>query len=293
MKGASERAGAASGVAIACQGVSFAYLEGDRGVKALNEVTFSLSAGATVALLGPTGSGKSTLLQAMRGLLEPNEGEVRLDGLSRGEPGFAERQREVGIVFQTPEMQLFAMSAFEDVSFGPRQLGWPTDDVRAAAEEAMEQVGLPVAVFGARHPYSLSGGEQRRLALAGVLAMRPRVLLLDEPFVSLDPVARRELAAVLRALVAGGIGLIVATHDVDHAWALCEERLVLDGGRLVASGPWRFGDGGEADLVRHRLAVPFPVRLWERLGRPLTGAPRSAEQAAEALVAPAARKGSG
>ena len=99
-------------------------------------------------------------------------------------------------MFQTPELQLFAASAREDVAFGPRRLGWPEAEVAAAVDEALELVGLPPEQFGGRHPYALSGGEQRRLALAGVLAMRPRLLLLDEPFVSLDPATRRELVAV-------------------------------------------------------------------------------------------------
>jgi energy-coupling factor transport system ATP-binding protein len=269
---------------IACEGVSFSYEEGDRGVQALSDVSFSLSAGATVALLGPTGSGKSTLLQVIRGLSTPDAGVVRLDGLSPGEPGYAERQRQVGIVFQTPEMQLFAMTCLDDVSFGPQQLGWEDAAVRAAAEEALERVGLPVSVFGNRHPYSLSGGEQRRLALAGVLAMRPRVLLLDEPFVSLDPAARRDLVGIVRALAADGVGLVLATHDVDQAWALCEERLVLDHGHLVSAGAWRFDQDGEADLLAHHLAVPFLVRLWQRLGRSLDTLPREADQAATALA---------
>ena len=114
-----------------------------------------------------------------------------LDGSAAARPDYAELQRQVGLVFQTPELQLFAASAREDVAFGPRRLGWPEADVAAAVDEALELVGLPPERFGGRHPYALSGGEQRRLALAGVLAMRPRLLLLDEPFVSLDPATRR------------------------------------------------------------------------------------------------------
>jgi energy-coupling factor transporter ATP-binding protein EcfA2 len=253
-------------------------------VPALRDVAFTVAAGTSTALLGPTGSGKSTLLQVMRGLLGPDGGRVAIDGLGPEDPSYGESQRALGLVFQTPELQLFAPTAIEDVAFGPRQLGWPPDEVEAAATRALELVGLPRASFAGRHPYSLSGGEQRRLALAGVLAMHPRLLLLDEPFVSLDPAGRRELAAVLARLREEGCGLILATHDVDQAWALCDERLVLDGGRLVATGSWNFGAGGARVLLDHRLQVPFLVELWRRLGRPAEAAPKTAAAAAEALA---------
>ncbi len=270
-------------LSIECEHLSFAYDEGGHVLPAVVEVSLSVKPGASVALLGATGAGKSTLLQLVRGLLEPEMGLVRLDGVAPGEAGYAEHRREIGLVFQMPEMQLFAMSANEDVAFGPRQLGWGPQDVDEAVRQALEQVGLPPEQFGSRHPYSLSGGEQRRLALAGVLAMRPRLLLLDEPFASLDPGARRELGAVLRALLATGMGMVLATHDVDQAWALCDERVILSKGRVVAAGPWEFGAGGEEALERHRLRAPSLVELWRRLGRATSTAPKSAVQAAEDL----------
>jgi len=268
---------------LSCRGLTVAYVEAGRAIPALTDVSFDVAAGVSVALLGPTGAGKSTLLQALKGLLEPETGVVALDGLTAADEGFAARRREVGLVFQRPELQLFAGSAREDVAFGPRRLGWPADDVAVAVEAALELVGLPPTRFGERHPYALSGGEQRRLALAGVLAMRPRLLLLDEPFVSLDPAARRALAAVLRRLLGGGTTLVLATHDVDAAWELCDHRLVLDEGRLVAAGPWAFGAGGEESLVEHGLEPPFLVELWRRLGRSAAEAPRTCAAAAEAL----------
>jgi energy-coupling factor transport system ATP-binding protein len=268
-------------LSIECEHLSFAYDEGGHVLPAVVEVSLSVKPGASVALLGATGAGKSTLLQLVRGLLEPEMGLVRLDGVAPGEAGYAEHRREIGLVFQMPEMQLFAMSANEDVAFGPRQLGWGPQDVDEAVRQALEQVGLPPEQ--SRHPYSLSGGEQRRLALAGVLAMRPRLLLLDEPFASLDPGARRELGAVLRALLATGMGMVLATHDVDQAWALCDERVILSKGRVVAAGGWGFGAGGEEALERHRLRAPSLVELWRRLGRATSTAPKSAVQAAEDL----------
>ncbi len=275
----------AVGLDVVCEGLSFAYDEGGRRVPAVRDVGLTIAAGASVALLGPTGSGKSTLLQLIRGLLTPDAGRVTLSGAAPSDQDYGARQREVGLVFQTPELQLFAATAADDVAFGPRQLGWPPGEVDAAVARALELVGLPEPSFGRRHPYSLSGGEQRRLALAGVLAMRPRLLLLDEPFVSLDPAGRRDLAAVLERLKGEGSGIVLATHDVDQAWALCDERLVLADGELVAAGPWGFeGDAGATVLREHRLEVPFLVQLWQRLGRPAGAAPRTAAAAAEALT---------
>ncbi|NLE21972.1 MAG: ABC transporter ATP-binding protein [Actinobacteria bacterium] len=276
--------GIAAGMSVRCDGIGFSYAEAHTPIPALRSVTFELAAGRSLALLGPSGSGKSTLLQVIKGLDTPEAGTVALDGLRPDAPGYDAARREVGLVFQTPELQLFATSAREDVAFGPRRLGRPEEEVQAAVEEAMELVGLPPEVFGGRHPYALSGGEQRRLALAGVLAMRPRLLLLDEPFVSLDPATRRELVRILVRLRSGGVTLVLATHDVDLAWALCDDLLVLDGGRVVASGPWDAGEAGRALRAAGRLREPFLVELWRRLGRDAAAAPpRTAAEAAEAL----------
>jgi energy-coupling factor transporter ATP-binding protein EcfA2 len=270
-------------VKIECRTLGFAYDEGGRPVPAVKGVDLVVETGSTVALLGPSGSGKSTLLMLMRGLLEPDAGSVILDGTVAADREFARRRREIGLVFQEPETQLFAATARDDVAFGPRQLGWSAAAVDAAVAEALDMVGLPAGAFGERHPYSLSGGEQRRLALAGVLAMRPRTLLLDEPFVSLDPRARRDLAAVVRRLVTGGMGLVLATHDIDQAWSLCDERLLMVGGELVAAGDWDFAGAGAELLAAHRLRTPFFIDLWRRLGRPLADAPRTVAAATEAL----------
>jgi energy-coupling factor transporter ATP-binding protein EcfA2 len=272
-----------AGMALACRGLGFSYEEARAPIPALRDVEFEVPAGGSLALLGASGSGKSTLLQVVKGLDPPEAGAVELDGAGAGEDGYAGLQREVGLVFQIPELQLFAASAREDVAFGPRCLGWPEADVAAAADEALELVGLPPARFGDRHPYTLSGGEQRRLALAGVLAMRPRLLLLDEPFVSLDPATRRELAKILSRLREDGVTLVLATHDVDLAWALCDRLLVLDDGRVVAAGPWDIGEAGRELLAASRLREPFLVELWRRLGRDPAAAPRTAAEAAEAL----------
>jgi energy-coupling factor transporter ATP-binding protein EcfA2 len=276
--------GAARGLSLECRAVGFSYQEARAPVPALHDVSFVLGAGRSLALLGASGSGKSTLLQVVKGLDAPETGAVLLDGAGAGEAAYAGLQRQVGLVFQTPELQLFATSAREDVAFGPRRLGWTEDEVAAAVDEALELVDLPPDLFGDRHPYALSGGEQRRLALAGVLAMRPRLLLLDEPFVSLDPATRRELVTILSRLRADGVTLLLATHDVDLAWALCDELLLLDAGGVAASGAWDLGEAGRELLAASRLREPFLVELWRRLGRDPREAPRTYSAAAEALA---------
>jgi energy-coupling factor transport system ATP-binding protein len=273
-----------AGMSVACREVSFSYKEGDTSVPALREVTFDLSAGGAMALIGASGSGKSTLLQVMRGLDEPEAGTVVLDDVEPGAAGYADRRREVGLVFQVPEMQLFAATARDDVAFGPRRLGWSEPDVRTAIAAAFDLVGLSESQYGDRHPYSLSGGEARRLALAGVLAMRPRLILLDEPFVSLDPASRHDLVGVLERLKANGVTLLLVTHDVDLAWRLCELRVLLASGRVATAGPWDFAGGDGALLAVNRLREPLLVELWRRLGRGVERAPRTLEAAAEALA---------
>ena len=273
----------AVGMSLACAAVSFSYEEARAPIPALRDVSFELRAGGSLALMGASGSGKSTLLQVIRGLDAPESGAVLLDGAGAADAGYLALQREVGLVFQAPEL-LFASTAREDVAFGPRRLGWPEAQVTAAVETALDVVGLPAEHFAERHPYALSGGEQRRLALAGVLAMRPRLLLLDEPFVSLDPGTRRQLVGILERLKASGVTLLLATHDVDLAWALCDELLVLGEGRLVTAGPWDFSAAGGRLLAANRLREPFFVELWRRLGRDAQRAPRDAAAAAEALL---------
>ena len=249
----------APGMGVSCNGVSFSYEEGGAQLPALRDVSFALPAGGSLALLGASGAGKTTLLQVLRGLDRAESGAVLLDGVEPDGAAYPGLQRQIGLVFQQAELQLFAATAREDVAFGPRRLGWAEAEVAEAVDAALDLAGLPAADFGERHPYSLSGGEQRRLALAGVLAMRPRLLLLDEPFVSLDPGTRRDLVAVLKGLKAGGVTLLLATHDVDLAWSLCDRRLLLAEGRVEAVGDWDFAGAGGSLLAANRLREPFLV----------------------------------
>jgi len=208
---------------------------------ALKGVDVSLAAGSAVALIGPSGSGKTTLAQHLNGLLKPSEGRVLLDGediWGPGADGTAVR-RKVGLIFQFPELQLFEETLAEDVAFGPRNLGHGPAEVTRLVRDALDLVGLPVDDFGPRSPISLSGGERRRAAIAGVLAMDPQVLVLDEPTAGLDPQTAAVLSRVLRHLRAEGRTLLLITHDMDLVAELADRVIVLVDGAVAVSGPVR------------------------------------------------------
>lgn len=209
-------------------GTSFAH-------RALDAVSLDLEVGEFVLVLGPTGSGKSTLLRVAAGLLPVSCGSVVLDGTCIDGPLFRS-PGGVGLVFQTPENQLFAERVIDDVMFGPRNLGMTQAEATDAAREAMEAVGLSLEAFAERSPFTLSGGEARRVALAGVLAMRPQYLLLDEPTSGLDANGR---AAVTGAMMAAckEAGLLVVSHDAEEFLGLADRVLILVDGRTAYYGP--------------------------------------------------------
>jgi cobalt/nickel transport system ATP-binding protein len=226
------------------------------GRRALNEITFEVTAGECVGLVGPNGAGKTTLFLRLCGVLPGKPGQVLVNGLDPADPAQRRKLPEtVGVVFQNPDDQLFSPTVLEDVAFGPLNLGATADEARARAAEAMAAVGLADA--GERVPFQLSGGQKRRAALAGVLAMRPAVLLLDEPSMFLDPRGRRELIGVVRDLQ--GTKLI-ATHDLELVLDTCSRVLVLDSGALHADGS-AATLLADADLMdRHGLEVPYRLR---------------------------------
>jgi len=216
--------------ALRVTGLSHTYADGR---VALGNVTFEVGAGERVALVGPNGAGKTTLFLRLCGVLPGMPGQASVAGLDPAEPAHRKKlPGVVGVVFQNPDDQLFSATLLEDVAFGPLNLGATADEARDRADEALARVGLAGA--GERTPHRLSGGEKRRAALAGVLAMRPEVLLLDEPSMFLDPRGRRELIRLLNALPGT---MLVATHDLDLVHDACSRVIVLDGGRVVADGP--------------------------------------------------------
>lgn len=205
---------------------------------ALEDVSFTLEDGEFFGIAGHTGSGKSTLVQHMNGLLVPTRGQVLVDGADiANKQAAAEARGHVGLVFQYPEHQLFAASVFEDVAFGPRNMGVPEAELEGVVREALALVDLDYEVVHSMSPFELSGGQQRRVALAGVLAMQPSTFILDEPAAGLDPAARRELLALVQRLhKENGNTIVLISHNMDDLAALCDHILVLNTGRVHALG---------------------------------------------------------
>ncbi len=201
------------------------------GTPALCGVSFRIHHGEAVGVVGANGAGKSTLLLQLNGLLEPASGEVRIGDVALSRNTRAQVHRSVGFVFQDPDDQLFMPTVFEDVAFGPLNLGLSEDEVRARVTSALETVGCPQ--LAGRAPYHLSGGEKRAVAIAGVLAMTPSILVLDEPSAGLDPAARRRLIGLLGSFTHTRI---IATHDLDLVLEVCSRVLVMHQGELRADG---------------------------------------------------------
>jgi energy-coupling factor transporter ATP-binding protein EcfA2 len=226
------------------------------GRLALDRVSFELQAGERVALVGPNGAGKTTLFLRLCGVLTGQPGEVLVNGL---DPANATQRKQlpkqIGVVFQNPDDQLFSATVLEDVAFGPLNLGATADEARRQASATMESVGL--TGFDERSPHRLSGGEKRRAALAGVLAMKPGVLLLDEPSMFLDPRGRRELIRTICDLPGT---LLLATHDLDMVLDCCPRTMVLDGGAVMADGPTAELLADERLMTTHGLEVPYRLR---------------------------------
>ncbi len=241
--------------AIEVRDLCFAYPD---GTAALRGVSLSIAAGECVGLVGPNGSGKSTLLLHLNGLLPETwtGGEaVLIGGVAVGPATLAQVRRKVGLLFQDANDQLFCPTVWEDVAFGPQQLGLAESEVRARVESALATAGL--AGFGKRAPHHLSAGEKRRVCLAGVLACEPSVLVLDEPSSTLDPKGRRELRALLRQIP---ITKLIATHDLELVVELCGRVVVLDGGTIVAQGPTVEVLADEALMLRHGLERPHALQ---------------------------------
>ena len=207
--------------------------------RALKNVSFSLAKGRVALLMGPSGSGKSTLIQHLNGLLKPTSGRVIFDGqvVGQSKTELLELRRRLSLVFQLPEEQFFSETVFDEVAFAPRNAGFSESTVKRRVAEALSLVGLKPELFKARHPFHLSAGQKRLVALAAVLSLEPEVLVLDEPTAGLDPGGRQRLYNLLEVLnKKQGMTLLIATHHFDEAAALAEEVLVLSEGELVMKG---------------------------------------------------------
>ena len=240
---------------------------------ALRDIDFAIEDGEFFGIAGHTGSGKSTLIQHMNGLLHPTAGRVTVDGADLADKRVAARIRcAVGLVMQYPERQLFAASVAEDAAFGPRNLGLGETEAAERAREALTTVGLDPGVIGPKSPFELSGGQQRRVALAGVLAMRPRLLVLDEPAAGLDPQGRAAILQLVASLHAQGITIVMVSHSMDDLAHLADRILVLANGRQHSLGTPAEVFRRAEDLRAVGLDVPAPNRMADALraaGMPL------------------------
>ena len=237
--------------AIELANLSYRYHD---GTEALRGVSFPIAPGECVGLLGPNGSGKSTLLLHLNGILPDDQdanGAVRIAGETITRHNVESIRRQVGLVFQNPDDQLFCPTVAEDVAFGPQQLGLPEAEINLRVQQALNQVGLPN--FGHRAPHHLSHGEKRRVCLAGVLACNPTVLVLDEPTSDLDPRGRKEFKALIHQWP--GTKLI-ATHDLEMVVELCPRSIILDRGGVVADGRTVELLNDEALMLAHGLEKP-------------------------------------
>jgi cobalt/nickel transport system ATP-binding protein len=248
--------------AIHAVGLTYAYPNGQR---ALNDVDLHVGHGERVAVLGPNGAGKTTLMLHLNGLMR-GDGALEVAGVEVRRENLAELRRKVGLVFQDPDDQLFMPTVEEDVAFGPLNVGLDPDQAINRVTEALAAVRMTAAAK--RAPYQLSMGERRRVAIATVLAMRPSLLVLDEPSANLDPRARRELREVLDTI---DRTMIVTTHDLPLAAELCERALILAGGRIVADGPCHEILADQDLLAAHDLELPAGFDLDRLI--PLSGTP--------------------
>ena len=222
------------------------------GHAALRGVDLHVHPGERVALLGPNGAGKTTLVLHLNGILRPDSGQVTISGLPVADDSLLEVRRRVGIVFQDPEDQLFMPTVAQDVAFGPRNLGLRGPELQERVDEALAAVD--VADLADRPPHHLSFGQRRRVAIATVLAMRPEILVLDEPSSNLDPAARREVADLLRRLE---VTVLMVTHDLPYALELCERSVVLSDGEIVGDGSTAEVLGDRELMAAHRLELPY------------------------------------
>lgn len=232
-------------------GLHYAYPDGN---KALNGVSLTIGKSERVALLGPNGAGKTTLVMHLNGILSPTSGSINiaeftLDGSNKE---ITKKVREkVGIVFQDPDDQLFMPTVFEDVAFGPTNMGLTASEIERRSVKALEMVGM--LALKERAPHHLSFGQRRRVAVATVLAMEPEILILDEPSSNLDPASRRELSEILLAL---DVTILMVTHDLPYAFEICERSLILNQGAIVADDTTVKILRNEKLLADNRLELP-------------------------------------
>lgn len=223
--------------------------------KALSALSFTILHGESVAIIGANGAGKSTLLSHFTGILTPTSGMVRIGDYPLNKNTVKQIRRTVGMVFQNPDEQLFMPTVFDDVAFGPLNLGLPQEEVRERVMSALARVGAEE--LASRPPYKLSGGQKRAVAIASVLSMLPDILVMDEPSSNLDPYSRRQLIKLLQSFTHTKI---IATHDLDLVLDVCHRTIVLNAGKIIADGPTQEVFQNEALLVESHLEKPLRLQ---------------------------------
>ncbi|MGI6649900.1 MAG: energy-coupling factor transporter ATPase [Bacillota bacterium] len=279
-------------MSLIIENLSHTYMPGTPyATQALDQVNLTIEKKEIVGLIGPTGSGKSTLIQHLNGLLKPTSGRIQIDGLilneAKGEQMRQLRQK-VGLVFQFPEEQLFEETVFDDVAFGPRNMGTPEEKIASRVRWALEAVGLNYEEIYRRSPFNLSGGQMRRVAIAGVLAMRPQILILDEPTAGLDPQGRDSLLNQIRCLWRKlSLTVILVSHHLDELARLANRLIVMHQGKIVLDAP-PAQVFEQAEILRQiGLGVPLLTDLLSRLrekGWPVSLAAVTEKEAAQQIA---------
>lgn len=254
---------------ITLENVSYIYQNGTPFAStALSDVSLTIKDGSYTALIGHTGSGKSTILQLLNGLLVPTDGEVRVfDTLitpTSVNKEIRQIRKQVGLVFQFAENQIFEETVLKDVAFGPQNFGVSREEAETIAREKLALVGIDESLFE-RSPFELSGGQMRRVAIAGILAMEPRILVLDEPTAGLDPIGRKELMNLFKKLHQDGITIVLVTHLMDDVAEYADQVYVMEKGRLVKSGKPCFVFQDIDFMEKIQLGVPKITRFAQKL----------------------------
>ena len=254
--------------AVAVNGLTHVYMPGTPfEAKALDNVSLSVHSGEFIGIIGHTGSGKSTLISHLNGLERSEPGAVRINGTDLGEKDadLIAVRHVVGLVFQYPEYQLFEETVAKDVAFGPHNLGLDDDEIARRVDIALRQVGLDPAEVAEKSPFELSGGQKRRVAIAGVLAMQPSILVLDEPAAGLDPAGRREMLELIRGIHDSGVTVIMVSHSMDDVGRYCDRLFVLSKGQIAYSGTPAEVFIHDSRLHDIGLDVPECAKLARRL----------------------------
>ena len=254
---------------IILDNVSYTYQEGTPFASAaLSNVSLTIEDGSYTAIIGHTGSGKSTILQLLNGLLVPTEGSVRVfDTLITStsvNKQIRQIRKQVGLVFQFAENQIFEETVLKDVAFGPQNFGVSVEEAEAIAREKLALVGIDESLFE-RSPFELSGGQMRRVAIAGILAMEPKILVLDEPTAGLDPIGRKELMTLFKKLHQDGIAIVLVTHLMDDVAEFADQVYVMEKGKLVKGGKPSLVFQNVEFMEKIQLGVPKITRFAQRL----------------------------